>query len=117
MISAAIAALPTVAQTGSYTDLANKPAIPSTAAAVGAVPTSSGNTAGGYPVLDSAAHLTVNQLPGGSEYPVKCPSDVQPLRASITGRTDITIVWLKATVPSYAAGYAVTGDRWRRWTG
>lgn len=55
--------LKTVAFSGSYKDLSDKPTIPSAAADVGAIPATEKGTAGGVAELDSGGKVPANQLP------------------------------------------------------
>ena len=55
--------LKVVAFSGSYKDLSDKPAIPSQASDVGAIPTSQKGAAGGVAELDSSGHVPADQLP------------------------------------------------------
>ena len=55
--------LKAVAFSGSYKDLSDKPAIPSQASDVGAIPTSQKGAAGGVAELDSSGHVPADQLP------------------------------------------------------
>ena len=55
--------LKTVAFSGSYKDLSDKPTIPSTAADVGAIPATEKGAAGGVAELDSGGKVPANQLP------------------------------------------------------
>lgn len=55
--------LKTVAFSGSYKDLSDKPTIPSAAADVGAIPTTEKGAAGGVAELDSGGKVPANQLP------------------------------------------------------
>ena len=55
--------LKTVAFSGSYKDLSDKPTIPSAAADVGAIPATEKGAAGGVAELDSGGKVPANQLP------------------------------------------------------
>lgn len=55
--------LATVAVTGSYADLSDKPAIPGTAAEVGAIPSAEKGAANGVAPLDSGAKIAAAYLP------------------------------------------------------
>ena len=55
--------LKTVAFSGSYKDLSDKPTIPSAAADVGAIPATEKGAAGGVAELDSSGHVPADQLP------------------------------------------------------
>lgn len=55
--------LKTVAFSGSYKDLSDKPTIPSAAADVGAIPATEKGAAGGVTELDSGGKVPANQLP------------------------------------------------------
>lgn len=55
--------LKTVAFSGSYKDLSDKPTIPSAAADVGAIPATENGAAGGVAELDSGGKVPANQLP------------------------------------------------------
>lgn len=55
--------LKTVAFSGSYKDLSDKPTIPSAAADVGAIPATEKGAAGGAAELDSGGKVPANQLP------------------------------------------------------
>lgn len=59
--------------------------------------------------------MTIDTVPAGYMWPVRCPGGVQPLRSTVTLRTDIGIRWEMPDPPSFAAGYAIAGlDGWRR---
>jgi hypothetical protein len=121
-IAAAVAALPTVARTGSYTDLANKPTVPTSAAQVGAVDTSAVGAASGVAQLDGQGHLPYSQLAAGERIERRVGSGpnahfaTQPLRSAVTTRSDVNIDWCMDTEPLKTAGYAIPGDGWRRET-
>lgn len=123
-IDGAIANLGKTARTNSYTDLDNKPDIPDAAADVGAVALASVNAAFGVPGLDSLKRLQYATAAPGSRFDIICGNipggatyDAQPLRSTLSNRTDIYFRYFKRSEISRATGYAITLDSWVRWSG
>lgn len=55
---------------------------------------------------------SIENLAPGSRWVHRCIGDVQPLRSTITTRTDISIDFEKLTRTNTSAGYMIDGDRW-----
>ena len=88
--------LKTVAFSGSYKDLSDKPTIPSAAADVGAIPATEKGAAGGVAELDSGGKVPANQLPSYVD-------DVVDAYIR-TGATALGADWLSKTSGGAAAG-------------
>jgi hypothetical protein len=97
----------TVATSGAYADLSGKPTIPSTAAAVGAIPTTEKGAASGVTPLDSSTRIATAFMPaglgmfnieGGTSY----GSDINPTGLSVWVGPDappspkVNDLWLQA---------------------
>lgn len=124
MISAAIGSSPVnAAAVQAMIDASIAPLAPKADPALTGNPTAPTQAAGNNSTrLATTAYvdqlvITISRLPAGAEWPVRCYSDVQPTRASITSRTDISLIWEMSVAPSFATGYALAGvDQWRRRT-
>lgn len=77
--------LKTVAFSGSYKDLSDKPTIPSAAADVGAIPATEKGAAGGVAELDSGGKVPANQLPSAVTKTVQTLSDAASKSFTVTG--------------------------------
>lgn len=99
-------ALSTVATSGSYVDLSNKPSIPDaytkTQSDAKYVFTVNG-------VSPTTGNIAVN---AASEVLVLCPGDVAPLRVNTPGDSSLPRKWRKKTAPTPGGGYALEGDTW-----
>lgn len=116
-ITQAIANLAAVARTGDYRDLNFKPAVVDSPDDIGALAVSARGAASGVASLDANKRLTYAEAQPGSRFDVFCDNNVQPLRSTLTSRTDIHFDFWKLTDVLTTAGYAQSKDSWIRWNG
>lgn len=107
--------LKAVATSGSYTDLSDKPTIPSSASDVSAIAASDKGAANGVATLDANGKVPASQLPSFVDDVIECVAD--------STQTELSANWLKDTnntliVPESGKIYVVIATGYQyRWGG
>lgn len=105
-----LAGLAAVASSGSYADLIEKPAIPSSAADIGAIPSSAAGVAGGVAPLDAGAKIPLVHIPSAAitdTYVVNTEAAMLALSAEVGDvaiRPDITSSFILQAEPASTLG-------------